>query len=231
MTLEKFCSICKIPIEGNYCSCCGQTFSGKPTSTVSLLIDFLSNFFSVEKSGFATIIKVLKNPKPIVENYYAGYKNYYASPGKIILYGIAVVALHLNFVNDKVMGLSINAENLNAQYFFWLSLFPFLLLTSYMAFIRIERHLSKHLISLVYVASSLFIALTILNDLIIVTLGDIFGLWTFIIFVSLVFFWNSRVFTNTKKYFYILLNTVIQIAIFAGLVGVLIWITNPLNNG
>ncbi len=220
MTREKLCSICKIPIEGNYCSCCGQTFSGKPTSVISLLVDFLSNFFSVEKSGFATIFKVLKSPKPIVENYYSGYKNYYASPGKIILYGIAIVALHINFVDDKLMGLSLNVENLNAQYLFWLLLF-----SSYMAFIRVERHLSKHLISLVYVATSLFIAITILNDLIIVILGDKLGLWTFIVFVSLVFFWNSRVFTTTKKYLYILLNTVIQIAIFAGIVGILIWIT------
>ena len=225
MTREKFCSICKIPFEGNHCSCCGQTFSGKPTSTISLLIDFLSNFFSVEKSGFATIFKVLKSPKPIVENYYSGYKNYYASPGKIILYGIAVVALHINFVDNKVMGLSLNAENLNTQYLFWLYLFPVLLFSSYMAFILVERHLSKHLISLAYVATSLFIALTLLNDLFILTVGDKFGIWTFIVFVSLVFFWNSRVLTTSKKYMYILLNTVIQAAIFAGIVGILIWIT------
>lgn len=101
MARGKICSICKIPIKENYCSKCGQKFSGKPISFLSLITDFISNFFSMEKSGFATILKILKNPKSIVDNYYLGFKNYYPSPGQLLLYGIAVVALHKNFVADK----------------------------------------------------------------------------------------------------------------------------------
>ena len=231
MTKEKICSICKIPIKENFCGRCGQTLSVKPTSMMSLITDFVSNFFSLGRSGFATILKILKNPKLIVDNYYCEFKNYYASPGKVLLYGIAVVALHINFVDDKVMGLSLNAQNLNAQYLLWLQLFPILLFISYITFIRIEKSLSKHLISLIYVASSLFIALTILNDLLIIIWSDKLGIWAFIIFVSLVFFWNSRVFTIKKKNIFIILNTLIQLAIFTGIVVVLVLITNQLNSG
>lgn len=227
----KICSICKIPIKENFCSRCGQKSSEKPTSVISLLTDFLSNFFSLEKSGFATILKILKDPKTIVNNYYFGFKNYYASPGKLLLYGIAVIALHLTFVNEKLMGLSLNAENISAQYLFWLFMFPILLFSSFVTFIRAEKHLSKHIISIIYVASSLFIALTILNDTIILIFGDKIGLWAFIAFVSLSFFWNSRVFTTNKNYIYIILNTIIQIAVFISIIGVFMWITNQLKSG
>lgn len=230
MTQEKTCSICKIPIVENYCVRCGQSFTGKKTSIISLIIDFISNFLSMEKSGFATILKILKNPKPIVDNYYFGFKNYYASPGKVLLYGIAVIALHVGFVDDKVMGLSINVINMKTQYFFWLQLFPVLLFVSYISFIRIERSLSKQLISLIYVASSLFIALTILNDLLIIIWSDLLGIWAFIIAISLIFFWNSRVFTIKKRNIYIILNTLIQLAIFTGIAVALIMITNNLNS-
>lgn len=229
MTLEKTCSVCEIPIKENYCGRCGQTFSGKKTSIVSLIIDFISNLFSMEKSGFATILKILKNPKPIVDNYYFGYKNYYASPGKILLYGIAVVALHLSFIDDKVMGVSLDSQNLNAQYLFWLVLFPILLFISYMTFIRIEKNLSKHLISLIYIASSIFFVLIILNDLIIIISDYNLGIWAFIIFVSLVLFWNSRVFTTKKNYIFIILNTIIQLAIFTFIVVALVWFTSQSN--
>lgn len=221
----EICSICEIPIKENYCSRCGQKHSPKATTTVSLITDFLSNLFSLEKSGFATIYKILKNPKSIVDNYYFGFKKYYASPGKILFYGIAVVALHLNFVDNKVMGLSLHDQNINAQYLFWLILFPILLFISYITFMRIERNFSKHLISLIYIAGSLFITLTILNDLIIVILDDKLGIWAFIIFVSFVFFWNSRVFTNKKKSIYIILNTLIQIALFIGIITILVLVT------
>ena len=230
MAPEKICSVCEIPIKENYCGRCGQTFSGKTTSTVSLITDFISNFLSMEKSGFATLLKILKNPKPIVDNYYLGYKNYYASPGKILLYGIAVVALHLSFVHEKVMGVSLGSENVNAQYLFWIMLFPILLFISYMTFIRVEKGLSKHLISLIYITSPLFIVLTILNDLVIIISGDKLGIWAFVLFVSLVFFWNSRVFTTSKKHVFIVLNTFIQMVIFFGLITFLVLITNQINN-
>lgn len=230
MNKEKFCTICEVPIEINYCSRCGQTVSDKSTTTLSLISDFFSNFFSLEKSGFATIFKILSNPKPIVDNYFSGYKNYYSSPGKILLYGIACVALHVNFVSNKVMGLSLDVQNVNAQYLFWLILFPVLLFISYATFFRKEKSFSKHLISITYVATSIFIVITLFNDIIILTWGDRLGIWAFILFIAMVFFWNSRVFSNKpNSYLNLLLNTAIQLIIFTAIIGFLILKTNQWN--
>jgi hypothetical protein len=70
MTKEKICSICKIPIQENYCYRCGQQVTDKKTTISSLISDFLLNIFSFEKSALATMIKILINPQPIVVNYY-----------------------------------------------------------------------------------------------------------------------------------------------------------------
>jgi len=230
ITQKRICSICEIPIAENFCSRCGQKFTPKPTSTLSLIVDFFSNFFSLEKSGFATILKILKNPKPIVENYYSGYKNYYASPGKILLYGIGVVALHVNFVDEKILGLSLNLDNLNKQYSFWLALLPFLLFASYLSFIRIEKSFSKHLISLIYIATPWFMVITILNDLIFLVWDKEFNVWPLILYIILVFFWNSRVFTSKNKKWFVLWNTIIQLAVFMGIIGIIVLTTNQYIN-
>lgn len=226
---NKICSICQIPVAENYCSRCGQKISNKPTTIISLISDFLSHIFSLEKSGLATILKILGNPQPIVNNYYNGQKNYYSSPGKILLYGMAMVALHISFVDKKVMGLSLEAQNISAQYLFWILLFPVLLFISYLTFIRIEKGLAKHLISMTYVAGSLFIGLTIINDVIILMWGDLLDAWVFILYIGLVFIWNSRVFSTQNKYSKVVVHTAVQSGIFAGILGLLIWSTNHMN--
>lgn len=221
MKRAKICSVCNIPVDENYCGRCGQKISGKPATTISLVTDFFSNFFSVEHSGFATIFKILRNPKPIVENYYAGNRNYYASPGKVLLYAITLVAIHVTIFDQTILGVTFNAENLSAQYLFWLALFPILLLISGLAFIKSERRFSKHLISIVYISSSLFVVAVLLNDLIIFAFGDQFKIWAFVGFISLVFFWNSRVLTKGGKW-HIVVNTLIQMLIFAAIVWFLV---------
>jgi hypothetical protein len=67
---------------------------------------------------FATLLKLLKNPKPIVNNYHAGFRNYHSSPGKLLLISIAITALQVTFVNPNVLGMVINVQNINTQYFF-----------------------------------------------------------------------------------------------------------------
>jgi len=223
MMRNETCSICNIHIEENYCSRCGQRKSDTPVTIVSLIKDFVSNIFSLEKSVFATILKILINPKLIVNNYYNGYRNYHSSPGKILLYGIAVVALHTSFVDENVMGLTLESRSISAQYLFWLPLFPILLFSSFLTFIRREKGLSKHVISITYVSSSLFILITIINDAIILIWGDKLGLWAFILFVTLISLWNSRVLTMKNGYLFVVLNAVIQIIIFTGIVSLLIF--------
>ncbi len=226
MDKNNICTVCEIQIEENYCYRCGQSKSNRPTSTRFLFSDFLSNFFSLEKSGFATMLKVLLNPKLIVNNYFFGFKNYYSSPGRILLYGIAFVALHVNFVDKSVFGLSFNVENVGAQYAFWIILFPFLLISSYLTFIRKEKKFSKHIISIIYIATVMCILATVCNDLMVLLFDYNLDFVMLAIFVLVTFLWNSRVFTDDKQYLKLTLSTILQLVIFTGLVICLILVAS-----
>ena len=224
--VQKICSVCSTSIKEKYCQRCGQYLSEKPTTIFSLGYDFVYNGLSLEKSVLATMVKTITNPKMIVQNYFDGYRGYYSSPGKVLLYGIAVLALHISFVDRKVMGLTLEAQSISAPYLFWLSLFPLFLIISYLVFLRIEKRLSRHLISITYVASSLLIPLLILSDLIQFIVGELLGVWPFIIFTFLVFLWNSRTFSQKSRVFWILLNTLLQFILFIGILAFMIFLTS-----
>lgn len=224
MKSDKICTICHIPLQEGYCGRCGQKISGQTATTSSLITDFISNFFSVERSGFATIFKILRNPKPIVENYYAGNRNYYASPGKLLVYAIAVAALHITFFDKTILGLTVDAENVSAQYLFWLVLYPVLILVSFLAFIRSEKSLSKHLISIVYISSSLFVILIPIVDLLVYATDLKLDIWPFLVFMLSIFFWNSRVLTKRGR-LHIVINTILQALLFSGIVSLLVSLT------
>ena len=96
-------------------------------------MDSLANLFYLEKSVFGTILKLVQNPKHIVTNYYLGFRNYYSSPGKLLLYSVAIIALHVSFINPNVLGMVINIKNLGTQYFFWIMHLPIVLFISYLA--------------------------------------------------------------------------------------------------
>ena len=217
-------SICSTSIKENYCSKCGQYYSQNQVTVLSLIIDFFSNFFSLEKSGFATIYKVIKSPKFIIDNYFNGYKNYFASPGKLLLYGIATIALHHSFINKKILGLYFELDNAKAEYLFWIVLFPILIFISYLSFYRAKVDFSKHAISILYVATSLLVVCIIANDILIFIFGDFLAEKRFYIYVFSVFFWNSKALTTKNKFLNYLNNTLIQSVIFISFVLLLFFI-------
>lgn len=215
MVLSSICTVCKTNIETNYCGTCGQKMPSKKTTVISLFMDLVTNFFSMEKSGFATILKIIWNPKPIIENYYLGYRNHEASPGKILLYGLTSIVIHLTFVNDKILGGTIRIENVAAQYGFVLIFYPILLLISFLSFIRLRTKISKHLISIIYIVSSLLLVITLINDLTILIFGDLFNANPIITFLLLFFIWNSRVLSQKQTILWHTINTIVQILILA----------------
>lgn len=172
----------------------------------------------MEKSGFATVVRLIMNPKPIVDNYYRGFSKFYPSPGQILLYGIATVALHRYIVEDKILGLTFNLENIGSEYLFWIVLFPFLYFSSFITFYKAQSNLSKHLISITYLTTSIFIVLTVINDAVIILGKDLLGAWAFIVFMVLVFIWNSRVLSQKRRWYHIMLNALFQLLIFSSLI-------------
>ena len=226
MENTRICSVCNTPVEKNYCGQCGQRAIGKNATIASLVTDSLSNLFYLEKSVFGTILKIIQNPKAIVLNYYAGFRNYYSSPGKLLLYAVATIALHITFINSNVLGMVINIKNVSTQYFFWIMHLPIVLLISYLAFVRQIESIAKHIISVIYISSAWFILFTIIDDLIILSIGDILGNLAFIVFVLVTFIWNSRVFSKERKPIRVILNTFLQLGIYIIIVLILVLASN-----
>lgn len=183
----------------------------------------------MSRSGFATIIKALVDPKELVNNYKLGFRNYYSSPGSILLYGIATITLHLLLVDKTVMNFKVGSADLNAQYGFLIAFYPFLMVISHLAFIRKKINFSVQLISIAYTATSLLIPIIIACDAIYLITGMLFEIEAFWSFVVLNFFWNSRVFTEGNSIWRLLINTLLQLVILSIIVGIVV-ILNMITN-
>ena len=219
------CTICQNEITKKYCSNCGQKVSISDTTLKSLILDFISNLFSLEKSVFAGMMIIITNPKKIIVNYWLGHRNYYPSPSKLLVFAIAIAALHLTYVNENLLGLAFEVEGGGGQFIFWIIFFPFLSFTSYVCFYRKKYSLAKHVISIGYIASCFFMITTVVNDLLNYFSIDV-NVLAFIIFLMLVFIWNGRVFISKQNVIKIILFSFLQLFVFcllfAGLVGILI---------
>jgi len=108
------------------------------------------------------------------------------------------------------------------QILFWIIFFPLLTLTSYLTFILKKQKFSKHLISIIYLGSASFIFMTVINAFIILIFGDILSVIAFVIFIGTIFISNARVFCPEKKYFQIILYSLLQFVVFTAIIVALI---------
>lgn len=92
------CTVCGTKVEQNYCPQCGQLKGKSDITFMSMLNDFFMSILDLEKSVFAGILLVITNPTKIIKNYWSGNRNYYPSPGKVLIYALAVAALHLAYI-------------------------------------------------------------------------------------------------------------------------------------
>lgn len=227
----KICSICSSEVQQKYCGNCGQKIGESETTILSIISDFFSNLISVEKSVFACIYKLFVDPKSIVENYWNGNRKYYPSPGKMFFYSLAIAALHLAYVSSSIMGMDLMVRGndgkyeLGSQFMFWLVFLPLLVLSSYLTFIKEKHSLTKHLISILYLASAFFMVILIIQDAIEFVFPDLVEGISFLVFTLLIFIWNAKVFSPYKNNTKIALNTFISLMIFfllaAALFGIL----------
>ena len=224
MTQSNHCTICQTEITQKYCPNCGQEISTSDTTLKSLISDFFSNLLSLEKSVFAGLIKIITNPKELVINYWRGHRKYYLSPGKLLVYALAIAALHITYVNDDLLGLTFEFEGGGGQFIFWMIFFPFLTLTSYLCFFRQKFNLAKHVISIAYIASCFFMIGTVVNDLLNYFSIDLAEM-AFFSFLVLVFIYNGRVFISKLSVIRVILFSFLQLIVFCllvvGVLGVL----------
>jgi len=215
------CTICTTEINDIFCSKCGQKYSSKKLSVKTLFIDLISTTFSLERSIFSTLYKIITSPKLLINNYSKGYTGYYPSPGKVILYALTLAALHIAFIDDKILGISLTSNVFSPQITFWLIFIPLFSLTSFITFIKKKDFFAKHSISVLYLSSSFFIITLIINDILIIFFDNPLTFNILFLFLLFVFIWNAIVFTPSKKYLQILINVIIEIIVFVMIIIIL----------
>lgn len=218
------CTICNEKTTEKYCGNCGQELSNKEVTFRGLISDLVVSTLDVEKSVFAVLLHVFVNPAKLIVNYWKGFKKYYPSPFKVLIYALAVAAIHLAYVDSEILGVTLQTTLVETQIGFWIILLPLLGLSSYITYLRMKMSFTKHIISLIYIAGSFFILLTIISDLALLTTGFDFDQVTFITFLSLIFLWNARVFSKKKEWWVFILNGALQFSVMIGIVIVLLLI-------
>ncbi|MEJ6615941.1 MAG: hypothetical protein QNL61_03405 [Crocinitomicaceae bacterium] len=211
------CTVCSSKITGIYCSNCGQKKGGKPTNLIRLFLDFVEQVISIQKSDLATMLQVIKRPRFIVENYHNGNTGYYSSPGKVMLFTILILIVHMTFISNLILGVDFSAGGLNLEYTF---LFMFILIffvVSQIVFSRRGVLMSKHIIATTYIVSTFITFYMVFYWIVLLTIGED-SIFTFTCFIMSIVMWLSIVFTNKRNFLNYFFNAVFVLGLFLILV-------------
>lgn len=230
MQNERYCTVCEISVTGNYCNNCGQDVKNDKTTFKSLFSDLFVAFLDVERSIFKQLWILLTQPKKIVVNYWEGYRKYYVSPFKLLLYALALAAIHLAYVQPVLLGVNLDAQGIDTEIIFWGILLPFLTISSYVTFLPRKQSLVKHLISVLYIAAGNFIVILFLNDVLFLSTGIDFDVYVFYFFLVSLFSYNSIVFSKNQNALRIIGNTLLQVVVFLGILLLVIALLMTLTN-
>ncbi len=204
---------------GEFCHSCGQQSTGRKTSLKDMFGALLSGFLSLERSVFGTVWQIFLNPKKVIRNYWDGYRNYYHRPGSLIFYVIFIFGLHLNFIDNEILGLKVSLTGVSdkvavvfsPQVFFLTLILPLLTLSTYLAHWKQRRSIPEHFISATYIFAAGAIIFTIVSDILYLSFG--LGSST-LLFLGLLFLWSARTHSSKTKWYHILLNSLLEVLTF-----------------
>lgn len=179
-----------------------------------LLQEALGTFFSLEKSGAATLWKLLRSPQQVVMNYVDGNRGYWQPPNKLVFYGLVLYGLHVSLVDAEVLNLTIEVEGVNPSLFFLSLVLPFLVLSAWLLYGAKPANFARHLVSNSYFWSAWFILLTLLGDTIDAVFIRDWGTVDFFLFLFLVSWSEARVFAPSKTWWRKLLLSFTQVVLF-----------------
>lgn len=99
---------------------CVWSAAQREKSWPNLLIrESLGTFFSLERSGLATLWQLLKNPRFVISNYLDGNRGYHQPPNKLLFYALVVYGLHVTLVDSHVLNLTLDIEGTTPSLFFY----------------------------------------------------------------------------------------------------------------
>ncbi len=234
---EEHCYNCQSKLIGSYCHTCGQKSTNKRTRFFDVFNALFSGIFSLERGLPGTLFKLVTQPQKVVQSYWKGFRQFYFSPAQMIVYTIFVLGLHIAFVSPQVLGVNVGITGIskeassifNPQLFFIILILPLLAVTSFLTFIKAKKTLAEHFILAIYIFTSWAIICTIISDFANLVFGleiDQFN----ILYLFLMFLWNSRVMASARPWYYHLLFALAQVLVFATIIALLIsilYLTDP----
>jgi len=204
------CSNCGTKIAGKYCPECGQKYTARRISILSLLHEFLDSFFALDGSFWRNFVVILSNPRLIVENYWNGFRNYYFSPFRFIIISTLFLGLNFLITTNKFLEIKIstNSPYVTLPVVMYVIFLPIFTLTTRAIYFRFKRNFLEHLVLNSYTMAIWTIVFSIISILI-NEVGIDLAYNTFILLYLLsIIIWNSLIFdiSKMKRVFFVLLH-------------------------
>ena len=228
-SIPSVCPICDLETTAKYCESCGTKQGRKATTFKSLAREMFIDVIAMGNSGCGTLLQLFLRPHRVIEFYHAGHRRYYQGPVRIMFYALSIAALHL-LVDSNILGMRTDIETVSPQILFFAILLPLLSLVSYIAFIRHRESFAKHLISVSYIVSCMFILMSLIRGLVwlLNAESEMYGDYYFLIFILFIFIWNARVFTFPNRLGRVFANLILQVLILVSVLLVVNLVTEAL---
>lgn len=206
------CSNCKTEIADVFCPHCGQKYIRRGLKIREIVEDYWDNLLSLDISLWLNIKYLILNPGFIVHNYWRGFRNFFISPNKLLVISAFFLGINLVISNNSFLGINITAKNFSAQIGFLIIIIPLLTISSYIAYLKHKQSLLEHLVLNMYSLGVWLIIFSTVSLVVYYFKLQFLRTPLLLLFLILIFIWNSRSF-NTKILSRII-SFIINIAIF-----------------
>lgn len=182
------CKTCNADLLGSFCAQCGQKNLATRFTLRSVITDAIVQFLSLDRGLVHTVVSLIRKPGEVVQQYVSGKTILFSNPFRYFLLWITVaqlIALWSGAMEDFAEGFANGGgDEIDANRFisFWTTYyvlglagsFPFLVLGTYVFFLRSERNIAEHAIFHLFLSGqfALYVALALI---VLGTLGDKVG--------------------------------------------------------
>jgi hypothetical protein len=169
-------------------------------------------------------VAVIRHPGKIIENYWAGNRGYYHSPGRLAFYAAFIIGLHFAFFGYELLGLNLSFSNIPIppQIILIILLIPLYSVISKLTFFRNKRRFLEHLIAMVYLFSTWIIIFIVIDDLQWYFFDKIIDTSMVLIFIVTLFIWNTRLHSHSLKWTSLLGYTLLQLFLLFLIITILV---------